>query len=64
MKIEDIEGVAFIDRPFLSNEMTVWAKLPFDRADPLYNERSHAFAERVSALGFKEGYQSVSLKLS
>ena len=60
--VEDIEGVTFVDRSFFSTEMKVWARPPFKRDDPLYNERAHDYRERISALAFKEGFEKVALE--
>ena len=62
MKIEDIDGVTCVDRPFLSTEISVWAKPPVPRTAPDYNERVYDFAQRVARLGHAEfGYARVKI---
>ena len=61
VKLENLPGVAHVDRDFFSTTLHVWAKLPLSRDAPHYNEQAYDFQQRVAKLAFDDGYQRVTI---
>jgi hypothetical protein len=61
VKLDNLPGVAHVDRDFFSPTLNVWAKYPVGRDVPDYNERVYDFQKQVAELAFDEGYKSVNI---